>query len=241
LGNYAYWNGDGISTGLLGLAYPGITSEYQGSDPTRDTNSQKNQYDPIFTTMYKSGLSSAMFSMAIQRGTGGYIAFGGLPPVNYTGSFASTPIQVTNVPGYSGDGNYLFYTLTPDAIVYKGAASKNTDAYIVDSGTTLIYAPSSVAKGINNLFSPKATLSQGLYVVDCKATLPSLGIKIGGQTFQINAKDIILQDGGSGQCVSGIQDGGSGPYILGDVFMQSVVVAFDVGGGQLRFAAHLNY
>lgn len=241
MGNYAYWNGDAVSTGLLGLAYPGITSEFQGTDPARDANDKRNQYDPIFTKMYKTGLSSAMFSMAIERGTGGYMAFGGLPPVNYTGSFASTPIQVTNNPGFSGSGSFLFYTITPDAVSYKGAPSKQKDAWIVDSGTTLVYAPSTVAAAINKLFSPPATLTQGLYAVNCNAVVPSVGIKIGGQTFTINPKDMMLTDSSSGQCISGIQDGGSGPYILGDVFMQSAVVVFDVGAGEMRFAAHLDY
>jgi hypothetical protein len=228
----------------MGLAYSGLTSEFQGTDPQKDRSSSKNPYDPIFTTMYQDGLSSSMFSMAIERdaqgSAGGYIAFGGLPPVSYAGDFAATPIQVTTSPGYSGSGSFLFYTMTPQGFSYGGQAVTQSQPYIVDSGTTLIYAASDVASSINRLFSPKAGTSGGLYVVNCDAKAPSFGVTIGGQTFQINASDMILANG-DGTCISGIQDGGSGPFILGDVFMKNVVTVFDVGAGEMRFAAHVNY
>ena len=43
----------------------------------------------------------------------------------------------------------------------------------------------------------------------------------------------------SGQgCISGISNGEIyAPYILGDVFMKNVLVVFDVGAGELRFAS----
>ncbi|KAF2663228.1 acid protease [Microthyrium microscopicum] len=251
LGTSAYWNGDGISSGLLGLAYPGLTSEYQGSDPNQD-GTTRITYDPIFTNMYKQGLSSAMFSMAIERGTGGgYIAFGGLPPVNVTGDWATVPIQqMTSSSTASDDSDdtddsnaaqtdYQFYTLTPDSFEYGNAKHTVKDQYIVDSGTTLVYASTATTKAINALFKPAATVSNGYYSVSCSATAPNIAVVLGGQAFSISVKDLIVSDGAGG-CISGVQDGGSGPYILGDVFMSNVVVAFDVGAAEMRFAAH-NY
>lgn len=223
----------------MGLAYSGLTSQWKGSDPSSD--SERVPYDPIFTTMYKQNLTSAMFSMAIQRQSGGYIAFGGLPPVNVTGDFVKTDIQMmqSSLPGDSGS-QYLFYTMTPDAFVYSGSSGKNQNQYIVDSGTTLLYAATEDAQAINKAFQPAATQDQssGLYSVDCKAQAPDLGVTIAGTTFKINPTDMIMSNG-DGTCISGVQDGGSqGPFILGDVFMQSVVVVFDVGASQLRFAVH---
>lgn len=236
LGTSAYWNGDNVSTGLVGLAYNAITSAFSGTDPNADGSTNKLPYDPLFTTMYKDNLSSPSFSLALQRGSGGYIAFGGLPPVSVdTTAFATAPIQV--LTSQSGTSGYTFYTITPDAVVFKGSAAKQTSQYIVDSGTTLFYAPTATAKALNSLFSPKATLSGGTYTVACNAKVPALSIKIGGTSFAINGTDLILQDP-SGTCVSGIQDGGSGPYILGDVFLNNVVAVFDVGAAQMRFAQH---
>lgn len=194
--------------------------------------------------MYKQGLSDPTFSLAIQRdgsSVGGYIAFGGLPAaVTTNGSFASTSIQVLTAQGGSAD---TFYTITPDALVYKGAATKNSAQYIVDSGTSLTYLPTTVAKTVAGLFSPKATLdsSQGAYFVSCTATAPSFGVKIGGTTFTLNPKDLILQgqkDTTTGKCLLGLTDGGTGPFILGDTFLSNVVAVFDVGAAQMRFATH---
>ncbi|TID13821.1 aspartic peptidase domain-containing protein [Venturia nashicola] len=247
LGTTAYWRGNGITSGLLGLAYPAITSAFPGTDPSKDKPSNRLQYDPIFTTMYKKKLSNPTFSLVIQRDgskVGGYVAFGGLPPtVTPSGPFASTPIQVLTAAGGSAD---TFYTITPDALVYKGGATTNSAQFIVDSGTSLTYIPTAIMQAVAGLFSPKATYdsSQGAYLVTCTATAPSFGFKIGGTTFTLSPKDLILQsqkDTATGKCLLGIVDGGAkGPYILGDTFLSNVVAVFDVGAAQMRFAAH-NY
>lgn len=130
--------------------------------------------------------------------------------------------------------------MTPDGFSINGNATATSDLYIVDSGTTLLYAASAVASAMNSAFSPPATLDGGYYSVACNATAPKFGVAIHGTTFLINGTDLILSNG-DGTCTSGVQDGGSGPYILGDVFMTNVVVIFDVGAAQLRFAAHESY
>jgi hypothetical protein len=181
-----------------------------------------------------------MFSIALQRDTGGYIAFGGIPSeVTPSGEFASTPIIKMKNSVLGGGPNYFFYSITPDALEYKGSSSTNSQTYIVDSGTTLFYAPSKAAKAINAQFEPPAVLKGGLYTVSCEPeSTPTVGVKIGGTVFYIDAADMILQDPDSGTCVSGIQDGGAGPYVLGDVFMANVIAVFDVGAVEMRFAAH---
>lgn len=49
-----------------------------------------------------------------------------------------------------------------------------------------------------------------------------------------------IVDPDTGYCLIGPQDGGSGPYILGDTFMNNVISVFDIGASEIRFAAH-NY
>lgn len=53
--NFAAWNGDGINSGLLGLAYPSLTSVYNGSDPNADSRASSLPYDPFFYTAVKQG------------------------------------------------------------------------------------------------------------------------------------------------------------------------------------------
>jgi hypothetical protein len=52
-------------------------------------------------------------------------------------------------------------------------------------------------------------------------------------------------DAGNDVCISGIDDGGSDTeedvYILGDTFQKNVVTVFDIGAGELKFAAREYY
>lgn len=91
----AYWQGDGVTSGLMGLAYPALTSEFSGTNYSADSINDTIEYDPIFTTLYKQGQIAPLFSLALERNSGGgYLALGGLPPVLPSGGFASTPILI---------------------------------------------------------------------------------------------------------------------------------------------------
>lgn len=91
--DYAYWEGDGVSSGLMGLAYPLLTSAFKGTNPTQDSLANQVEYNPVFTSMWEEGLVKPVFSLACERNSdSGYLALGGLPPVAYTPTFSSTPI-----------------------------------------------------------------------------------------------------------------------------------------------------
>ncbi|KAK3077782.1 hypothetical protein LTS18_009323, partial [Coniosporium uncinatum] len=250
--DYAFWAGDGTASGLLGLAYPALTSAYAGTDPTlNNVNRTRIEYTPLFTNMYQQGLFDSVFSLAIERGEGankGNIAFGGLPPVRFVPSFASTPIEVVQlVPFDEAATEFSFYTINIDGFRFESGSVRpvNDLSFIVDSGTSLNYLPTVIARNVNALFDPPAQLvrNQGAFFVPCNATPPDFGIEIGGKVFWIDSADMINQqniDLNTGYCVTGINDGGAGPYILGDVFLANVVAVFDVGAAQMRFAPRQN-
>ncbi|KAF2670532.1 acid protease [Microthyrium microscopicum] len=244
LANASYWNGVGASSGLLGLAYPGLTSAFPTGSSTATT------YDPLFTTMWKQGLSAFMFTTSLVRNGTSYVSFGGLPPVITDGKFASTPITMTTFR--NGDVKYGFYSITPDAFSYDGAAASQPDMYIVDSGTTLTYINDAVVDAVAKQFNPPAIKEPSLgnlYTLACNAKAPDFGIKIGGRVLTMTPENIVLQlvdDTGAPLCVLGIQPAtlagfGSGGMagILGETFMNSLVVVHDVGAAQMRFSPRL--
>ena len=212
-------------------------------------------YSPIITTMIKEKLIEPFFSLAIERGNGfgGYLAIGGLPPVQFDNTFASTPIQILTLKGVNITSRYSFYAITPDGYTYNDVSSTSTKSEhghpasipdvsqkfqaVVNSGTTLMYLPKGLADAFNAAFDPPARYirSQGAFVVKCDAVPPKFGVVIGNETLYINPKDMILQ--GRTACVTGITIGGAGPYILGDVFLKNVVAVFDIGASGMRFAA----
>lgn len=232
------------------------TSAYNGTNPTLDNSPSGEQiiYDPIFTTMSKDGLVAPLFSLAIERdleGPSGYLALGGVPPVDFVQNFTETPILLTTIEFFPAALD--FYTIEIDGLSLDGVTLVNSSdnvQYIVDSGTTLNYLPTALADAVNAAFVPPAVFVEddGAYIVDCNATAPSFGIIINGTTFFHNALDMILPAGtdedGNEICISGVDDGGDETgdvFILGDTFQKNVVTVFDVGAGVLKFAARENY
>ncbi|OAL52452.1 acid protease [Pyrenochaeta sp. DS3sAY3a] len=82
-----FWMGDGISSGLMGLAYSTIAS-----------GAQELGYTSVMFTLTQSTTLPPLWSLALNRPTspgesgGGILAIGGIPDVPYTGSFVTVPI-----------------------------------------------------------------------------------------------------------------------------------------------------
>jgi hypothetical protein len=231
----------------VGLAYPGLTNVYNGTDPDSDVGGTADAYNPLFFTALSEKvvsnpcecsqihhllvpstcIISLDFSVALNRGSFkhkesssydpnlGYLAFGGIAPVNTTNTSATIPVQ-----GYtltSGSSNqYLFYTVEIDSYIFSGSAAPTGSGKqaILDTGTTLNYIPNALAKAYNSKFVPPATYvaDQDTYFVDCNATVPAFAVEIGGTKFTIDAADNILPSGvdsnGNEICISGTQNGG---------------------------------
>lgn len=263
--DFAVWNGDGVSSGLIGLAFPSITSAFVGTDPSQDSRNNTITYNPIFTNMYTEKLVAPIFSLALTRGndSGGFLAIGGLPRVAHSKNFAALPLQVLTVHNTAAPTGakpqYQFYAITIQGFEILGAKYTSsshggnpnpfgrpdvpeTEQVIIDSGTTLNYLASEIAYVTNAMFNPPALYDQTIngFTVECDAIPPTFGVDIAGQTFFINAADMIVNTG-EGVCLSGIQDGGNTLAILGDVFLKNVLAVFDVGAAQMRFAAREYY
>jgi hypothetical protein len=260
---YAGWYGDDISSGLVGLAYASLTNQYSGSNPSADIAGLTIPYDPILTSMFNDNLTAPIFSIALNRdvsrsavSAGGVLAVGGIPNIPHGSAWASANISVIGVDATTGQPEYQFYAIRVDG----WAVSKNQNAdfdvkmtgntrktpllgaptrnVIVDSGTSLIYAPSAVAAGLAAAFDPPATVSSstGLHEVACNATVPLFGVVVSSKVFYINRLDLII-DTEYGFCIMGVQDNNGGLTIVGDVFMRNVLTVFDVGAAQVRFSA----
>jgi hypothetical protein len=79
----------------------------------------------------------------------------------------------------------------------------------------------------------------GFYAVPCNASAPWFAIKIDGVIFPVDKRDMVIDDQtGRGTCMTGTNDGMTyAPFTLGDVFLNNVVVSFDVGAGVVRLAS----
>jgi Eukaryotic aspartyl protease len=236
-----YWNGDGQSSGLVGLAFPVLTSAYYGTNPSKDGPDNKAQYNSIMYQLFETnGYTPAMFSMALSRdnagtGYGGSLTIGGVPNlsdprVNAKANYAYANFEIT--PSIS-KMYYSYYTITVDTVTFGSGNKKQSDSkqrlYTIDSGTSLIYLPSILAKAYNSLWSQPATFhpKTGEYYVPCDATVPPFSVTISRQVFTINPRD-LLQHNSDGTCLSTVLDVLDGDtLVLGDIFLKNVLAVFD--------------
>ncbi|KAL1888462.1 hypothetical protein Cpir12675_006173 [Ceratocystis pirilliformis] len=270
LANDTYWNGNNATNGILGMAYPALTSGYGGYDAGGES-SYRQTYQPIFSSMVSQGLVAPVFAVALEKGSqGGLVGWGGLPDISWTPmAIASTDILIASVSSFpDASSQYTFYTVVTDGIQYGQVQDSRKYLYIVDTGTTLMYLPpgksryssvhylepkrssvmliipmlptSELAESIAQSFSPPAIYlyQYGAYFAPCDASSPRIAIIINNVKLWLNPADLIypdFKDSATGYCAIGITTGGEGPYILGDVFLQSVMTVFDIGAAQMRF------
>ncbi|KAJ5273725.1 hypothetical protein N7478_008850 [Penicillium angulare] len=245
--------GDGeYDSGYIG--YENVTLAGVSTRATNKTTRKSKVYDPIFKSVYKQGLVDSYFSLAISgnlSGDAGYLTLGGLPPIDFNGTWASTDIIVTNVAG--DEKGMDFYTINIDDLKMNGKALKSggkNNQYIFDSGTTLNYHTTAAANELSNAFHPKANRNDdGRYEVDCNAKAPSHEVTIDGTAFTINPLDMILYNGedddGNTICQTGFVDNPESAsedvFILGDTFLKNFVAAFDIGASEMSFDPNEQY
>ncbi|KAI6777008.1 hypothetical protein HG530_000953 [Fusarium avenaceum] len=244
LASRAYWHGDNVTVGILGLAYPSLTSGYLGdpADPVDDSDWNNYPYTPWLTNAIAQGLIDPVFSVSIDRNSSdGVLAWGGLPPMTWDPkAFAATDLIIAKLVDRDTTAwEPSFYIIIPDGLQWGSTTDTGKYPYIVDTGTTMMHVPPPLADAIARSFIPPATYMPqwGAYFADCHAIPPRFAVIISGVRFWINPADLIYQEftDPTGKCAIAISTGGPGPYILGDVFLQNVVAAFDVGGAEMRF------
>lgn len=79
LANDTLWNGNNVTSGILGLAFPSITNAYAGPFGVHSPWYQM-EYAPVFSNMVAQGLVDNHFSIAISRdASDGVLGLGGVP------------------------------------------------------------------------------------------------------------------------------------------------------------------
>lgn len=96
LANSTHWYGNNVTQGVLGLAYPSLTSAYSGS-PQEDRSAFSIPYAPFFTSMFQQGLVADSFSVALDRNSSeGIVAWGGRTGVPTTNPSVRTDLIVVS-------------------------------------------------------------------------------------------------------------------------------------------------
>ncbi|KAL3472506.1 aspartic peptidase domain-containing protein [Aspergillus californicus] len=254
------------ASGVLGLAYPIITSAYELNgtldNENLTTQGEMEPYNPLFVNMYRRGLVAPYFSLALARldsnqetGDGGSMVLGGLPDVSTSNNYTTVPAEfydAADIRSANGTKVRSYWATTVDSINYADDSYTTSYQTIIDSGAPVSSVPSSVSEAYNAAFDPPGTWSsyQQAYIVDCDATVPDFEVVLGGASFKANTADMIIHTGqtylGTELCLSAISPGlemtddptdTAELYILGASFLKSVVAVFDFGNSEMRFAS----
>jgi len=205
--------------GILGLGYDTI-SVNKIPPPFYNMLDQKLIDEPVFA-FYLSDTNNGEESEA---------TFGGIDEDHYTGKLTKLPLR-----------RKAYWEVDLDAITFGDATAEidNTGA-ILDTGTSLIALPSTLAELLNKEIGAKKSYN-GQYTVDCskRDSLPDLTFTLTGQNFTIGPYDYILEVQGS--CISSFMGMDfpepAGPLaILGDAFLRKWYSVYDLGNDAVGLA-----
>ncbi|KAF2084918.1 Asp-domain-containing protein [Saccharata proteae CBS 121410] len=193
--------------GLLGMGFSSIN--------TVEPRAQSTFFDNV-----KSSLAKELFAVELKKGEAGSYDFGFTDSSKYTGDFAYT--DVDNSEGYWG------FTPTGYA-VGDGSVVSDSFSAIADTGTTLIYMPTSIAAAYYDQVEGSGySRIEGGYIFPCDADLPDFTLVIGGEERTVPGSYLNYSPVTSSECFGGIQRNTDiGLSIVGDVFLKSQYVVFD--------------
>ncbi|KAI1347873.1 secreted aspartic proteinase precursor [Xylaria sp. FL0043] len=204
--------------GLLGLAFSTLN--------TVSPTPQKTWFDNI-----KSSLDSPLFAVDFKAGgVPGTYDFGFLDSSKYTGSITYASVSTRQ--------GFWEFTASGYAVGSGSFKSSSIDG-IADTGTTLLYLPSTIVSAYYAQVSgAKNNAQAGGYVFPCSASLPNFTFGVGSARITIPGSYINYAPYSGSTCFGGIQSSsGIGINIFGDVALKAAYVVFDSTGPRLGWAS----
>ncbi|KAG1742630.1 aspartic peptidase domain-containing protein [Suillus paluster] len=231
---------DGLS-GIMGLGFASLSTL---------------QTTPFWEALYNANnLSEPLFSFYLERyvnqaneicaAPGGMLTLGGTNSSLYQGSIEY--LNLTGSPSY--------WLLTVSSVSVQGktiSIDASSGVAAIDTGTTLIGAPTPIAASIWAQVPGSVELTgdyQGLYAFPCDTDV-TFSISFGGTNWAINPLDMNLGSlnatmlgnvnaTSSEMCVGGIFDNGINnvpAWIVGDTFLKNVYSVFRASPAAVGFA-----
>ncbi len=207
--------------GILGLGF--------------DTISVNKIVPPFYNMLDQDLIDEAVFSFYLSDTNGddgdeSEAVFGGINKDHFKGELTKIPLR-----------RKAYWEVDLDAISFGDATAEldNTGA-ILDTGTSLIALPSTLAELLNKEIGAKKGFN-GQYTIECdkKESLPDLTFTLTGHNFTIGPDDYILDVQGS--CISSffgldIPEPAGPLVILGDAFLRKWYSVYDLSTNSVGLA-----
>lgn len=180
----------------------------------------------------------------------GSILFGGVNTAKYEGDLVTVPVL-----GDQGVFYELAVALSGVSLGGKSMAGSNDlpIAAVLDSGTSLIYLPDDIVQNIYNEIN--VVLEQGTAYAYCEDASAdrNLTFTFSGQTINVPMNELYISVGtsttgqpltfqnGKEACIFGVAPSGGSTPLLGDTFLRSAYVVYDLQNNEISLAqTHFN-
>ncbi|KAH8703177.1 aspartic peptidase domain-containing protein, partial [Talaromyces proteolyticus] len=206
-------------------------------------------YANLPQAMVESGLiNSKAYSLWLDdRDTNtGSILFGGVDTRKYSGKLQTLPL----VPIH-GEYSQFLVNLTDLALDVDGSREETFQSEqlptlaVLDSGTSSIFLPDSIVSSIYKGLNVTYKSDHGVGYIPCNMANKDIALKFrfGTASISVNIKELFLKqrdttklDDNSDPCIMGIHPTGSGTVILGDSFLRSAYVVYDLDNNEISLA-----
>ncbi|KAI7904813.1 aspartic peptidase domain-containing protein [Cokeromyces recurvatus] len=254
------------ANGILGMGYPALTQSY-----TNDENS----YNPfVFNLAAQKIIKEPIFSIFLnsitQPNWSGEIVFGGTDESKYNGDIMYVPVAGLTTESFTNSMNYYYWMVYAQGLRVTGSQMgsnpswrlREIGAFILDTGTTLTYLPTSVATDVVSAMAGEGNYvldsQSGVFIVDCATAKSSarFQLEISQQAgfsnnpviLSVPASELVIPvDGATADtaqvCMFGIaplsNSGsiGSNMYLVGDSVLRSAYMVFDMGQNRVGLAS----
>lgn len=227
------------SEGILGIGYK--INEVQVG------RSGLKAYDNVPAAMVAQNLiSSNAYSLYLNDldSSTGSILFGGIDTEQFEGTLATLPVQSVN-----GEFAEFLITLTDVALGSTTIASNQAVPVLLDSGSSLTYLPNAMTEAIYQAVDAQYDASQGAAFVPCAlatntTTLdytfssPKISVSMSELVIALstsNGQQLTFNDG-TPACLFGIAPAGSSTSVLGDTFIRSAYLVYDLDNNEISIA-----
>ncbi|KAK7735300.1 hypothetical protein SLS53_007531 [Cytospora paraplurivora] len=227
--------------GILGLGYP--VNEVQVG------RAQLSSYDNLPAKLASAGaIASSAYSLWLNDldANTGQILFGGVDTEQFTGELYTLPVEAEG----SIYAEFLI-TLTGVSLGDDTIAKNQALPVLLDSGSSLTYLPDAMVETIYDKVSAEYDSSEGAAFIACSAatdgTDMSLNYNFTEPVISVSMSELVLDlyttsgkrptfSDGTEACLFGIAPAGSGTLVLGDTFLRSAYVVYDLANNEISLA-----
>lgn len=220
--------------GILGIGYPTneVAVAYNGEEPYSNIPQHLVDQGEISINAYSLWLNDLDAST-------GSILFGGVNADKYIGSLETLPIIRT-------EGVYAEFVIALTAVGANGnstaIASDLATPALLDSGSSLMYLPDDIATAIFSAVGAEYDEESGVAILDCGqgTSDDTIDFTFSSPTIRVALNELVIVAGtdrrGNDICILGIAPAGPSTPVLGDTFLRSAYVVYDLENNEISLA-----